>query len=164
MADGPGHLCQGARRSGEQGFGRGGQCGLVDVGKAAAEGAAHPGDQHRVVQPAQGQAVTGRHQVQRAAHEQHPHRGPLVEQIREVCGHEVVQPGPDADVGLLRFLRLEPEVLDEVQRGSAVRVSRCWRASRARLRARALSTAPSATGGIMTSQHVHGLAAVPAGA
>ena len=85
-----------------------------------AQRAAHPGDQHWVVQPAQGQAVAGRHQVQRAAHEQHPHRRPLLEQVREVGGHEVVQPGPDADVGLLRFLRLEPhEVLDEVQRGSA---------------------------------------------
>ena len=89
-------------------------------GRRRPERAAHPGDQHRVVQPAQGQAVAGRHQVQRAAHEQHPHRRPLLEQVREVGGHEVVQPGPDADVGLLRFLRLEPhEVLDEVQRGSA---------------------------------------------
>ena len=68
------------------------------------------------MQAAQRQTVAGRDEVQRAAHEQRPHGSARLQQAGELFRREPAQPGPDADVGFLRLLGLQPdEVLDEVE-------------------------------------------------
>ncbi len=54
--------------------------------------------------------------MQRAAHEQRPHRRARLQQAGEFFRREPAQPGPHTDVGFLRLLGLQPdEVLDEVE-------------------------------------------------
>jgi hypothetical protein len=51
--------------------------------------------------------------VDRAAHEGHPHDGPVDQAIRQLVGREALDPIPQADVRGVRCLRLQAhEVLD----------------------------------------------------
>ena len=101
------------------------------------------------------QAVAGRDEVQRAAHEQHPHGLAPREQLGQLGRQRSRAAGT-------RRRRTAPAVPAPAARrgararsstGPSARASRCWRASRARLSARVPSTAPSSTDGNPIAAH-----------
>jgi len=73
--------------------------------QVAVEDRLHQRPQHQAVRPGD--------QVDRAAHQRHPHQLPVEDQPGQIVGRERVQPSPQPDVGRIRFLRLHAdEVLD----------------------------------------------------